>query len=113
MKSQAFFLVNVRADSGSSPDEELRQIPGISRVEEVSGVYDFLVEVETAARLTQISDTLMAKPWVKRVHVLRPIRTDNTLPGNGDIITEFTSERKRETGEHRLILAQSWVWSTP
>jgi hypothetical protein len=112
MKSQAFFLVNVRADSISRPGEELRQIPGISRVEEVSGVYDFLVEVETSARLTQISDTLMAKPWVKRVHVLRPIRTDNTLPGNGNI-TEFTSERKRETGEHRLILAQSWVWSTP
>lgn len=111
MKSQAFFLVNVRADSGSSPDEELRQIPGISRVEEVSGVYDFLVEVETAARLTQISDTLMAKPWVKRVHVLRPIRTDSTLPGNGNI-TDFTHERKREKGEHRLIPARSWVCST-
>ncbi len=111
MKSQAFFLVNVRADSVSSLAEELRQIPGISRVEEVSGVYDFLVEVETAARLTQISDTLMAKPWVKRVHVLRPIRTDNTLPENGNI-ADFTHERKRETGDHRLILAQSWVCST-
>jgi hypothetical protein len=108
MKSQAFFLVNVRAGSGSHPEEELRQMPGISRVEEVSGVYDFLVEVETAARLTQISDTLMAKPWVKRVHVLRPIRTDNTSPENGHI-NDVVPERKRETGEHHQMPAQCWV----
>jgi hypothetical protein len=105
MTAQAFFLVNVRADSSSRPDEEMRQIPGISRVEEVSGVYDFLLEVETAARLTQISDTLMAKPWVKRVHVLRPIQTNNPIPGIGKV-DEFTPERKRETREHHLILEQ-------
>ena len=98
MKSQAFFLVNVRADSFSHPAEELRQIPGISRVEEVSGVYDFLVEVETAARLTQISDTLMAKTWVKRVHVLRPIRSDNTLSENSNITNSLLKENgKRES----------------
>lgn len=96
MKSQAFFLVNVRADSVSHPSEELRQIPGISRVEEVSGVYDFLVEVETAARLTQISDTLMAKTWVKRVHVLRPIRADNAPSENDNIKNSLLKDNGKQ-----------------
>ena len=74
MTPGAFLLVNVRADAISHPAEEMKQIPGISRVEEVSGVYDFIVELGATAHFTQISDLLMANPWVKRVHVLRPIR---------------------------------------
>ena len=108
MAINAFLLVHVRPNSVSRPSEELKQIPGVSRVEEVSGVYDFLVEIEATVHFTQISDTLMAKPWVKRVHVLRPIRTENAHTGNSDIIKPISDNNK--TIENRLIRAQSWLY---
>jgi DNA-binding Lrp family transcriptional regulator len=95
MTFHAFLLVNARADSVSQPAEEMRQIPGISRVEEVSGVYDFIVEIETEARFAQISDLLMAKPWIKRVHVLRFMRTEDTRPEKSTI-SESTPDNKEE-----------------
>lgn len=110
MAVNAFLLVNVRPNSVSRPSEELKQIPGVSRVEEVSGIYDFLVEIEATVHFTQISDTLMAKPWVKRVHVLRPIRTENAHIGNSDIIKPISDNNK--TIENRLIRAQSWLYPT-
>lgn len=110
MAVNAFLLVNVRPNSVSRPSEELKQIPGVSRVEEVSGIYDFLVETEATVHFTQISDTLMAKPWVKRVHVLRPIRTENAHTGKSDIIKPISDNNK--TIENRLIRAQSWLYPT-
>ena len=102
MTIRAFFLINVRVGSIAHPIEELQSIPGIKRVEEVSGVYDFLVEVETTARLTQISERLMAKPWVQRVHVLRPIRSADTLPNN-NIGINFSPDKGQDTKEHRIM----------
>ncbi len=71
---RAFFLINVQP-SGSPrwPAAELKAIPGVKRVEEVSGLYDFLVEIESASRILPVSEMLMARPWVKRLHVLRPL----------------------------------------
>lgn len=111
MKSHAIFLVNVRADSVVNPVEELKQIDGIYRVEEVTGVYDFMVEVETTLRLTQISDILMAKPWIKRLHVLRPIRGNDSTHKDSDTV-RVIDERKDESGDNRLIPAKSWVYQT-
>jgi hypothetical protein len=77
MASRAFLLISVQPDNrlteSAHPAEELRAVPGVKRVEEVQGVYDFLVEVETSSRLTLIADNLMAKPWLKRMHILRTL----------------------------------------
>jgi hypothetical protein len=71
---RAFFLINVQpSGKGVRPAEELKTMPGVKRVEEVSGLYDFLVEVDSPVRVSPISETLMARPWVKRLHVLRPL----------------------------------------
>jgi len=103
MASRAFFLINVQADrrqgESSNPTKELREIPGVKRVEEVSGIYDFLVEVETTSRLTQVSDKLMAKPWLKRMHVLRPLETDCPFPA--DINRKQESVPETEEDENR------------
>lgn len=108
MSFNMFLLVNVRPDAISRPFEELRQIPGITRVVEVSGVYDFLVEIEATAHFTRISDTLMAKPWVKRVHVLRPMRADNALSRNSHVV-ESTTDFKEKTEENHQTPTQSWL----
>jgi hypothetical protein len=83
MTSRAFLLINVQVDIRmgvpSHPEKELREIPGVKRIEEVIGIYDFLVEVETPSRITQVSEKLMEKTWLKRMHVLRPIETDFTF----------------------------------
>jgi len=51
---------------------------GVVRVEEVAGVYDFLVEIETEGKISEAADNLMSKPWVKRLHVLRVVPGKNT-----------------------------------
>lgn len=107
MPHNAFLLVNVRPDAVSHPSEELKQIPGVSRVEEVSGIYDFLVEIETSAYFALVSDILMAKPWVKRVHVLRPIRTDDTHIQNSNFV-ESISDKNMKPAENNQKSTQSW-----
>lgn len=96
-------------NSISYPAEEFRQISGITRVEEVSGVYDFLIEIDTTAHFTRISDILMSKPWVKRVHVLKPIRTVYTQSGNSRII-EPTTHTEEKTAENNQTPTQSRLY---
>jgi len=58
-----------------NPTLELEEIPGVKKVEGVSGLYDYLVEIDTSAKITSVAEKIMEKPWLKRLHILRPIES--------------------------------------
>ena len=62
----------------ANPTLEMEEIFGVKRVEGVSGLYDYLVEVDTPAKITDVAEKIMEKPWLKRLHILRPI--ENPCP---------------------------------
>ena len=109
--TKAFFLINVqylnRGNAVFQPWVELAAIPGVKRVEEVAGVYDLLVEIETTGKLTEISELLMSKAWVKRLHVLRTIQPT----GKPLVAKQPLPQTLRETPEPPGTV-RTWVAST-
>jgi len=81
MATRAFFLLNVQSRNQVSatlqPVSELLALSWVKKVDEVAGVYDFLVEIETEGKISEAADILMSKPWVKRLHVLRVLPNEN------------------------------------
>ena len=109
--TKAFFLINVqylhRGNTVFQPWVELASVPSIKRVEEVAGVYDLLVEIETPGRLTEISELLMSKAWVKRLHVLRSIQPVAIPLVAKQPVPQAQRENPEPSGNTR-----SWIAST-
>lgn len=109
MTSRAFFLISVQSTNqrgeATHPAAELRAIPGVKRVEQVTGVYDFLVEVETPDRIARVSDILMSKSWLKRIHVLRPIQAENLNLDNDRSTRQAGYTEENRTRFHHLAPA--------
>ena len=77
---RAYFLIIIDSQGFGhkktvNPTLELEEIPGVKRVEGVSGLYDYLVEVDTPVRISSVAEKIMEKQWVKRLHILRPIES--------------------------------------
>ena len=50
--------------------KDLETIPEVKSVERVSGACDLLVKVDAPIRMIFVANKLLAKEWVKRLHVL-------------------------------------------
>ena len=74
MTTSAYLLIRaseaVRHNGYRKALEELGSLPGVERVEPVSGVYDCVARVEAPTRLIFVVHKVMARSWVERVQVL-------------------------------------------
>jgi len=50
---------------------ELEAMPEVETVTPVSGVCDLLVKVDAPIRVVLVANKILAKKWVKRLHVLK------------------------------------------
>ena len=81
MASEAYFMIDVAENICQNGLQEalkdLQSIPEVRMVEQISGACDLLVKVEAPIRMILIANKLMAKDWVRRLHVLKivPIQT--------------------------------------
>jgi len=75
MATRAYFMINVAEKSSKNGYQcilrDLETIPEVKAVERVSGACDLLVKVEAPIRMIFVANKLMAKEWVKRLHVLK------------------------------------------
>ena len=76
MGTKAYFMVNMKKkfnEDGYYLDavRELEAMPEVESVEQVSGVCDLVVKVDAPIRVIFVANKLMAKEWVKSLHVLR------------------------------------------
>ncbi len=75
MATRSYFMVNVAEKYCQNGYRDilrdLETIPEVKSVERVSGGCDLLVEVEAPIRMILVANKLMAKEWVKRLHVLK------------------------------------------
>jgi len=82
MATKAYFMINVAEKfcQNGYPDilRDLETIPEVKAVERISGACDLLVKVEAPIRMIFVANKLLAKEWVKRLHVLyvEPIQPD-------------------------------------
>ena len=74
---RAYFLISIAKDIYQTKDDyerivhEFKDIPEVKSIESVSGLCDFLVQVEAPARVTSVADKVLAKQWVRRLSILR------------------------------------------
>ena len=74
MATKAYFMINVA--EGSCQDgyqgilKDLEVIPEVKAVERVRGTCDLLVKVDAPIRMLFVANKLLAKEWVKHLHVL-------------------------------------------
>ena len=77
MATKAYFLISVAKEFCQYQDdyqevvEDLKAIPEVKSIEPVSGPCDLLVQVEAPIRVIFVADKILAKKWVKRLHILR------------------------------------------
>lgn len=82
MVTKAYFMVNVAEkfcqNGYQRVFKDLEAIPEVKAVERVSGACNLLVKVEAPIRMIFVANKLMAKEWVKRLHVLHvePFQTE-------------------------------------
>jgi len=82
MATRAYFMINVveKFCQNGYRDilRDLEAIPEVQSVERVTGACDLLVKVEAPIRMIFVANKLLAKEWVKRLHVLHvePIKPD-------------------------------------
>jgi DNA-binding Lrp family transcriptional regulator len=82
MATKAYFMVDVeeRFCQNGYRDilKDLEAIPEVESVERVTGACDLLVKVDAPIRMVFVANKLLAKKWVKHLHVLHvePIQTD-------------------------------------
>ncbi len=74
MATKAYFMVNVAEKFWQEGYQrifrDLEAIPEVKAIERVNGACDLLVKVEAPIRMIFVANKLMAKEWVKRLHVL-------------------------------------------
>ena len=74
MATQAYFMVNVAEkfwqEGYPRIFKDLEAIPEVKAIERVNGACDLLIKVEAPIRMIFVANKLMAKEWVKRLHVL-------------------------------------------
>ena len=77
MATKAYFLISMAKEFCQCPDdyqeamEGLKAIPEVKSIEPVSGPCDLLVQVEAPIRVIFVADKILAKKWVKRLHILK------------------------------------------
>lgn len=75
MATKAYFMLCVVEkfcqDSYQRILSDLEAIPEVQAVERVSGGCDLLVKVEAPIRMIFVANKILAKEWVKRLHVLQ------------------------------------------
>ena len=75
MTSKAYFMVNVaekfRQHGCREAVKDLQTIPEVKSVETISGVCDLLVQVAAPIKVILVANKIMAKEWVKQLHVLK------------------------------------------
>jgi len=75
MATKAYFMINVAEKSCQNGYQDilrdLETVAEVKAVERVSGGCDLLVEVEAPIRMIFVANKLLAKEWVKRLHVLK------------------------------------------
>jgi len=83
MATKAYFMLNVaeeRCQNGFQDIlRDLETVPEVKAVERVKGACDLLVKVDAPpSTMIFVANKLMAKEWVKRLHVLYvvPIQPD-------------------------------------
>ena len=82
MATKAYFMVSVAEKFCQNGYQDilrdLETIPEVKSVERVSGACDLLVKVDVPIRMIFVANKIMAKEWVKSLHVLKvePIQTD-------------------------------------
>ena len=82
MATRAYFMVNVAEKFCQNGYRDilrdLEAIPEVQSIERVTGACDLLVKVEAPIRMIFVANKLLAKEWVKHLHVLHvePIQTD-------------------------------------
>ena len=73
--SKAYFLVNMaekfRQYGCREAVKDLQAIPEVKSVQRVSGICDLLVQVEVPVKVILVANKIMAKEWVKQLHVLK------------------------------------------
>jgi len=74
MATKAYFMVNVAEKFWQEGYQrifrDLEAIPEVKAIERVNGACDLLIKVEAPIRMIFVANKLMAKEWVKRLHVL-------------------------------------------
>lgn len=92
MATKAYFMLNVldgfcRYDYQEAV-RDLQAMPEVKSVEPVRGVYDLLVQVEAPIRVILVANKVMAKEWVKRLHVLvvGPLEPNRHKPTTGELV---------------------------
>jgi len=74
MATKAYFMVNVAEkfwqEGYPRIFRDLEAIPEVKAIERVNGACDLLIKVEAPIRMIFVANKLMAKEWVKRLHVL-------------------------------------------
>ena len=83
MATKAYFMINVAdkfwQEGYQRIFKDLEAIPEVKAIERVNGACDLLVKVEAPIRMIFVANKLMAKEWVKRLHVLHvePIQPES------------------------------------
>jgi len=74
MATRAYFMIDVAEkfsrDGYQNILRDLETIPEVESVERVTGASDLLVKVEAPIRMIFVANKILAKEWVKRLHVL-------------------------------------------
>ncbi len=82
MATKAYFMVRVAEKLCQNGYQvilrDLEAILEVKSVERVSGACDLLVKVEAPIRMIFVANKIMAKEWVKSLHVFKvePIQTE-------------------------------------
>ena len=82
MATRAYFMINVAEEFSKNGYQgilkDLEAIPEVESVERVTGASDLLVKVEAPIRMIFVANKILAKEWVKRLHVLHvePIKPE-------------------------------------
>ena len=98
MGTKAYFMINVDSQTAQLENyyvgavNELMAIPEVEFVEPVSGIYDLMVKVDVPIRAILVANKILAKEWVKRLHVLK---------------VEPTERKRAEPIEHERVSAPS------
>jgi hypothetical protein len=96
MGTKAYFMINVDSQTAQLDNyyvgavNELTAIPEVECVEPVSGIYDLMVKVDVPIRVVLVANKILAKEWVKRLHVLKvePIEPERVEPIEHERVSE-------------------------
>lgn len=97
--AKAYFLINVAEKFGRQEVmRDLQAMPEVKSVEAVRDVDDLLVRVEAPIGVILVANKIMAKEWVKRLHVVVEDEDDGRI-----IHLRVTSVSQNQTGSPPLL----------